>query len=343
LKKIVLLATEPEIDPRTYKIYATLKKYGYLPEILYPKVKTRKGGRVISGLLRYIVYMLQISISKADLYWVANAPDIVAIPLFTLKRKYVYDFRSVWSKEMEAEFGKTIWSHLARIIETLAMKNAKIIVLNSDTLLKDAKPYNKPLFLIPNYPLKNFKPTVPRQKFRQIHGATEDSKIVLYVGRLSRVEGADLIPNLIKELSKHNTIKLWIVGGGPFQDLMKRLQKKHPENMKYFGWQPYNQIPNFINASDVCIVPRHRDYNSPYYNEKGVLKISEYMLFKKPIVCSGIAPSNQYLLLEEDNLVHGILEALKGNAPIPTPKTWEEDAELELLTTLKTAFENQNC
>lgn len=342
--KIVLLALEPERDPRTRKISVSLKKHGYQAEILWPilvqKFITRKGRRIFSGLLRYIVYILQIATSKADLYWVANAPDIVAIPLFGLRKRYVYDFRSVWSKEMEAEFGKTIWVRLARLIETWAMKKAKIIALNSEILQEDAKPYNKPMFLIPNYPLKNFRPTVSRQKFRQMHGVNGGSEIVLFVGRLSRVEGADTIPNLIEKLSKHNTIELWIVGGGSFQESVEKMQKEYPKNMKYFGWQPYDQIPNFINASDVCIVPRHRDQNSPYYNEINVLKISEYMLFRKPIVCSGIAPSSQYLLVKEDDLVDGILEALKGNAPIPTPRTWEEYAEPELLETLRMVLAN---
>jgi glycosyltransferase involved in cell wall biosynthesis len=332
--KIILIGTEPEIDPRTHKISVSLKKHSHNFEILWPSIKIRKGGRFLSALLRYVGYMLQIAISNADIYWVANAPDIVMIPLFLLKRAYIYDFRSMWSKEVKAELGNGLLSSFAHIIEVLAMKNSRIIVLNTDTLFNDAKPFNKPLFLIPNYPLKDFKPTITSKIFRKINGVNKSSKIVLYVGRLSKVEGADIIPSLMKKLSRHKEIKLWIVGAGSLQDLMKKLEKKYPKNLKFFGWQKYKHIPNFINASDVCIVPRHRDHNSFYYNEKGVQKISEYMLYRKPIICSGIAPSNQYLLVEEENLFEGILKALKDKAPIPTPKTWEEHAEPELLRTL---------
>jgi len=340
--KIILVGTEPEIDPRIRKIKASLKKYGYQAEVLWPKIKTRRGGRIISGFIRYIAYLMQIVLSKADLYWVANSPDVVAIPLFILKRKYVYDFRSVWSKEMQAELGRNIWSRLAHLIEILSMKNAKIIVLNSDTLQRDAETFNKPLFLMPNYPLKSFNPTIPRGKFRQMHGANKSSKIVLYVGRLTKVEGTDMFPNIVKTLSKHDTIQLWVVGAGSLQDLIEKLQKEHPKTIKYFGWQPYDNIPNFINASDACIVPRRRDHNTRYYNDKGVQKISEYMLFQKPIVCSGIAPSNEYLLVEEDKLVDGILKALTGNAPTQTPRTWEEDVEPEMIKALKKALANRN-
>jgi len=313
------------------KIATSLKRHGYQFEVLQPRFRTYIAGRAISALIRYITYMTQIFLSKADLYWVANAPDVITMPLIVLRRKYIYDFRSVWSNEIRAEFGSGLWSFLARILETLSMKNAKIIVLNTDTLFEDAKPFDKPLFLVPNYPSKDFKANIPRSRFRELHGITDTFKVVLYVGRLSRVEGADLFPEILKELSKHADIRLWIVGAGPLEGWVKRLEKTYPKVLKFFGWQPYDMIPNFINASDICIVPRHFDHNSRYYNEKGVMKISEYMMFKKPIVCSGIAPSSQYLLVRENELVDGIFRALRGKAPTPSPRTWEKNAEPQLL------------
>jgi len=336
--KIVYLGTEPEADVRMKKISRSLKKHGYQFEALKPKFRTTVGGRAVSAIARYMSYMLQILLSKADFYWVANAPDVVAIPLIVLGRNYVYDFRSVWSNEIRAEFGRGLWPFLARVVEKLAMKNAKVIVLNTDTLSEDAKPFGKPLFLVPNYPTKDFETTIDRSRFRQMHGIRGDTKIVLYVGRLSRVEGADRFPKIAEELSKHPKIKLWIVGAGPLENLVQQLEKTYPTTLKFFGWQPYDMIPNFINTSDVCIAPRHVDHNSRYYNEKGVLKISEYMMFKKPIVCTGIAASSQYLLVEEDKLVDGILRALKGEAPTPTPKTWEENAEPQLLEVIRASL-----
>lgn len=333
--KIVYLGTEPEADVRMRKIEESLKKHGYQFEILKPKFRTIIGGRAFSAVIRYVSYMLQIFLSQADLYWVANAPDVVATPLIIRRRKYIYDFRSVWSNEIRAEFGPGLWVFLARVLERLSMKNAKIIVLNTDTLAGDAEPFGKPLLLVPNYPSNNFKATVHRSKFRETHGVKADTKVVLYVGRLSRVEGADRFPEILRELKKHREIKIWIVGAGPLESLIKRLEETYPKTLKFFGWQPYEMIPNFINAADVCIAPRHADHNSPYYNEKGVMKISEYMMFKKPIVCSGIAPSSQYLLVKEEELVDGIMKALIGEAPTPTPKTWEEHAEPKLLEVVR--------
>lgn len=64
-------------------------------------------------------------------------------------------------------------------------------------------------------------------------------------------------------------------------------------------------------------------------------KIAEYMLFRKPIVASGIAPSEEYLLVEPEDMADGILHALDGKAPKPTPRTWEADSKKKVLEVVK--------
>jgi glycosyltransferase involved in cell wall biosynthesis len=105
--------------------------------------------------------------------------------------------------------------------------------------------------------------------------------------------------------------------------------------VKFFGWQPYEEIPNFINAADVCLVPRHKTAFSDYYNEEGVQKIAEYVFFRKPIVVCGIAPSREYLLVEADDMAKGIVDALEGKAPKPTPRTWEDDCREKVVEVVK--------
>jgi len=62
-----------------------------------------------------------------------------------------------------------------------------------------------------------------------------------------------------------------------------------------------------------------------------VQKIAEYMFFRKPIVACGIAPSKEYLLVEPEDMANGILLALNGKAPIPTPRTWEDDCKAKVI------------
>jgi glycosyltransferase involved in cell wall biosynthesis len=146
------------------------------------------------------------------------------------------------------------------------------------------------------------------------------------------VEGADLLPKIVEDLfSKVPSIVFWIVGDGPLYGQLKAFAKVFPKHVKLFGWQPHMNIPNFIEASDVCIVPRHRSPFSIYYNEEGVSKISEYMFFEKPIVACGVAKSNEYLLVDEDEVTEGVLKALRGEAPKPKRRTWEDFSEKKIM------------
>ena len=153
---------------------------------------------------------------------------------------------------------------------------------------------------------------------------------------LSKTEGVDILPSIVEGLlKKTKKIGLWIVGDGVLRSVAEELERKFPETVAFFGWRPYREISDFVNAADVCIVPRHETSFSDYYNEEGVHKISEYMLLEKPIVACGIAPSKEYLLVKRQDLVKGILEALEGKAPKPTPRTWEGDCSQKVLELIK--------
>jgi hypothetical protein len=61
------------------------------------------------------------------------------------------------------------------------------------------------------------------------------------------------------------------------------------------------------------------------------------MLYRKPIVACGISQSKQYMLVEQQDMVKGILEALEGRAPKATPRSWEDDCVGTVLEVIKFA------
>jgi len=335
--KLVYITLYPEKYPRVKKISTTLKDQNITFQALAPKIRIRLGNRkierLISAFVTYTSFLLQIFLTDADIYWVANSPDVFALPLILRRGNYILDYRSPWALQIGLEFGKGKLSRIAEYLAHTTLKHAKVITLTTSTLLRDVKELRKQVYIIPNYPQKNsFRPNVSYDHFRKLHNVKKDQKIILFIGLLSKTEGVDILPNIVKELlQKTKKIALWIVGDGVLRSLAEELESKFPENVTFFGWRPYQEIPNFVNAADVCIVPRHKTPFSYCYNEEGVLKISEYMLFEKPIVACGIAPSKEYLLVEPQDLVKGILEALEGKAPKPNPRTWEGDCEHKVL------------
>jgi glycosyltransferase involved in cell wall biosynthesis len=339
--KLVYITLYPEKYPRVKKIATTLKDQNITFQPLIPKIRiklgTRKIERLISAFVTYTSFLLQILLTDADIYWVATSPDIFALPLILRKEDYILDYRSPWPLQVELEFGKGRLSQIANYLTYTSLKHAKVITLTTSTLLKDVKKFGKQVYIIPNYPEKSrFKPNVSYDNFRKLHNVKKDQRIVLFIGMLSKIEGADILPSIVEGLlEKTKKIGLWIVGDGVLRSVAEELERKFPETVTFFGWRPYKEIPDFVNAADVCIVPRHETSFSDYYNEEGVHKISEYMLLEKPIVACGIAPSEEYLLVKRQDLVRGILETLEGKAPKPTPRTWGDDCSQKVLELIK--------
>ncbi|MBD3204937.1 glycosyltransferase, partial [Candidatus Bathyarchaeota archaeon] len=287
--------------------------------------------------------LLQLSLTDEPLYWVANCPDILVLPFILRRKPYILEYRSPWPVEIKREFGEGLLTEISRRMEKLALRNAKYITLTTSKL-KERTTIKKPVFIIPNYPQTSFiAASKQAKKFIEKENPAGD-KIVLFIGRLSTVEGADILPRIANELVKHErNISIWIVGDGP---LLPALEKAlgNKSKVRFYGWQKRERIPLFIEASDVCIVPRHESRYSKYYNEEGLQKLSEYMFYKKPIVACGIADSDQYKLVKESELVQGIMEALDGKAPTPMRRTWEEKSKpvlFELMETLITEYKNQ--
>jgi glycosyltransferase involved in cell wall biosynthesis len=207
--------------------------------------------------------------------------------------------------------------------------------------------FDKKFFVIPNYPQKyHFKPQFSREHFRELQGVKKDEKVVLFTALLTKVEGIDFLPKTAEKLFRKNKkVVLWIVGDGPLRSTIKELEREYRDNVKFFGWRPHHEIPDFINAADVCIGHYPENPLSSYYNAEGLHKIGEYMFFGKPIVACGLAESSQYLVVKENEMAEGILRAIKGETPKSTPKTWEGHSEkkiLELFSWLKSEIVNHN-
>jgi glycosyltransferase involved in cell wall biosynthesis len=334
--KVTYIASDPLKYPRINKIASTLKKSPDIQfHVMSPKIRLVWRGNVIkrvtAAIINYIMILMQILFVKSDVFWVANCPDILVLPLVLRRKHYVLEYRSPWSIEIENEFGHGPWVRLSALFENIALKHAFLITLTTSKLLRRVK-NEKPVLVIPNYPIETFGVTsVSREEFKRRWGLREENKAVLFVGKLSRIEGVDLLPNIMEDVvSNSDNVVFWLVGDGPLYPFLKQFATRFPGAVKLFGWQPHKEIPNFIASSDVCIAPRHKSSYSGFYNEEGLQKISEYMYFKKPIVACGIAESSEYVLVDKEDMAKSILRALNGKVHPSRRKTWEDTCEKKI-------------
>jgi len=332
--KVVYIALDPLKYPRIKKIAQSIRKLDWVEfEAMIPKFRAichGHLGRIFFAVANYLAVLFQVFFVKADIFWVANCPDILTLPLVLRRKKYLLEYRSPWSMEVEREFGRGPWVRLTAIVESIGLRNSMAITLTTSKLLSRVSSFSKPIFVIPNFPTKNFKALSSAEDFRKRYGVKSGERIVLFVGKLTRIEGADMLPEIIEQVLKKVNCVFWIVGDGPLLSDLITVEEKFGDRVRSFGWKPNEEVPDFINAADICIAPRHISAYSQFYNEEGLQKLSEYMFFQKPIVACGVARSNEYLLVDENDMADGILKALNGMVHLPRPRTWEDYSEKKI-------------
>ncbi|MBA7507582.1 Phosphatidyl-myo-inositol mannosyltransferase [subsurface metagenome] len=171
-----------------------------------------------------------------------------------------------------------------------------------------------------------FKP-LNKMECRKNLNYPEEGRIICFVGSFLPWQGIEYIveamPKILDEFP--NTLLILIGDHEPRMQASRELKEKImnmvktldlSKNLIFVGRVPYEEVPAYINASDVCIVTQSKSRSgfSP-------LKLFEYMACGKPVVASDIEgvreivkESGGGLLVEAENsaeLAQAILRLLK--------------------------------
>ena len=328
---IAVLSYHVWLHPRSIKIAKTLMKHGYNIK-LWGARSIQRRIKLISSLLEYLLAMLDVAPLKADLYWVENVPDIVYLPLAILGKRFIYDRRSPWAKQaaMSYRLPRLLLKFMEAIEMTLIKKSSYFVAVSTG-LAKEFEHLAKRVAVIPNYPEKSFIKPVSSNIKHEL-GVPPERKILIYVGKLSKVEGTDLLPSVVESIAGLNA-ELWIVGDGPARNIVKKMKTTYSNVVRWFGWVPYKDVPKYIAASDIGLVPRHKTPFRICYNHEGIQKITEYFAYGKPVIASGIMPSPYYLVVEPEEIGEAVAKAIKGEIKLPRPPKlyWEDFSESRVL------------
>jgi glycosyltransferase involved in cell wall biosynthesis len=116
-----------------------------------------------------------------------------------------------------------------------------------------------------------------------------------FVGTLARWQGIEyLIKAAVKVIHEIPNVKFLIVGDGVMKSELVRMSKElQISNYIIFtGLVPYIEVPRYINACDICIVPKTafnvRTGMSP-------LKLYEYLACGRPVIASDIEGLSDFL------------------------------------------------
>lgn len=134
--------------------------------------------------------------------------------------------------------------------------------------------------------LKNFKPYHEKEEARQKIGIHTERPIIIYCGHLYDHKG---IPIIFEIAKKMKYCRFLVVGGLPHDIDMRKSQCKTMglNNVYITGFVPYNQVPIYLYAADVLVLPNSKNH---FLSETtSPLKLFEYMASKRPIVASDLS------------------------------------------------------
>jgi len=235
--------------------------------------------------------MLQVLFARADVYYVFNNPDI-GLPVLFKRGKFIYDVRNPWGAEVYDLTGQKFVAEICERIEHIMTRSADAVVAVNDTLAERAKKWGaKKVFVVPNYPAPSFKPTLSGEEMRYKH-ELRGKKVALFTGNFAEVECAlELVKLFPKVLEKVPSAKLVMIGDGPQKPLIQKYIKENglEQSIRLISRIPREDIPNWLVAADVVVVPRKANMRSSvYYTPEGIWKVTEALWMGKPIVAGAV-------------------------------------------------------
>ncbi len=223
-------------------------------------------------------------------------------PLFFARHKEIAAFLEIngaWSAEQALSRSRfSIWKRFwvapihwlrAASINLACRLAGKIIVVTPQlaTYLRDKGIPEDKIWIVPNgVNVSEFRPK-ETLAIRQQLGLDTRAQIIGYAGSLAAWQGVETLIQAFAEIPSEaeSLRRLMIVGdGAEHSRLLECAQATGcADRVDFLGFQPYDQIPNFLNACDLLVAPKLA-LSSGF----STLKVFEYMACGRPVVASDL-------------------------------------------------------
>jgi len=295
-------------NPRT--VYENVHKI--LPEVSIQVIRPRS---IRLPILEYFALLIthrqeiirQINEFKPDVIigfgilsvWIASR----------LARRRTIPFIYYWIDVNSTLIPERQFQMLGRILEKITLRNStKVIVINKKlreyTINVGANPENTTV-IGAGIDLDKFNPTIDGSVIRSSYGIRQDDIVLFFMGWLYQFSGLkEVALELARSRDRYSNLKIFIIGDGDaFTDLQRiRDENQLGDRIILTGKQPYEKIPEFIAASDICILPA--DPKEKIMQDIVPIKMYEYMAMGKPVISTKLPG-----IMREFGEEHGVLYA----------------------------------
>ena len=227
-----------------------------------------------------------------DVIYSRNLPVVLAFLLFT-KLPVVFETYRNWPDQNTGcipffRYMKDKKQFLGIITHSkFACNSYKNIGISADKILVS---HNG---IWPNRFLENHSVSGARKKL----GINNKGIIATYAGRVNKDKGLEIV----LELARHfPDITFWIVGSEQQGDIES--DSGNIDNVTVFPWQPVQQVPLYLAASDLLIIPPSAKPLHKVGNTVLPMKTFGYMASQKPILAPRI-PDIQEVITHNNNAI----------------------------------------
>ncbi len=176
---------------------------------------------------------------------------------------------------------------LGQFIESRTLRQADRVIVVSDKLKEfvtklGAHPERIEI-VKPGISLKQFNPAISGEAIRKQYGIKKDDVTLFFMGWLYHFSGLKEVALELARTKRVN-LKFLIVGEGDAFDDLQRIRQEHglQNTVILTGRRPYEEIPSFIAAADICLLPA--DPTEKIMHDGLPAKIYEYMAMQKPMI-----------------------------------------------------------
>lgn len=177
-------------------------------------------------------------------------------------------------------FGKMLESDTLRHSDAVCVINESL----KDYAIRLGAPTGKVHVVRAGIDTDRFRPSLDGKKLRRQLEIREDDVVLFFMGWLYPFSGLKEIASAllsVKDLYPH--LKLLVVGEGEAFRELQQMRKDGLEQLVLVGWQPYERIPEYVAAADVCLLPAH---GNEVMKNIVPIKMYEYLACGKPVISS---------------------------------------------------------
>lgn len=278
-----------EIKRSVYDYYGLKNNFQIVKLASWNFLNIRKISVKLEYWLRNYIFFFSLLLKKIDRSTIVytRIPEIAYI--FGLKGNKVIFESHTWPVSKQKIFKYLVSKSKLIITITKALKKAYI---DNDFL------ENKILVASDGVDFDKFDLEMSKNEARKKIDLPLEKKLIVYTGHLYEWKGAQILAEASRDLSDN---ELTIFVGGTSEDVKDfRDKNKDLKNMLVVGQKPHLEIPFYLKAADVLILPNSaKETISKYFTSP--LKLFEYMASKRPIVASDL-PSIREVLSEKNCL-----------------------------------------